>query len=219
MKRIPEPEIMDDREQAAAYARADFSSSNQMFVDGLVETYPDRLGSILDIGCGPADVPIRILRAVPSAKVTAVDASLPMVEIARHAVQEAGFQDNIELILGRLPGIDFGDMAFQTIASKDLLHHLPDPSIFWEEVVRLGTGTAAIYVMDLYRPNSCEDAKKIVESVSGNEPEVLKRDFYNSLLAAFTVDEIQSQLESASLPLNVEKVSERHLLIHGLISV
>ena len=97
---------MDDKDQAAAYARADFSSSNQMFVDGLIEAYPDRLGSILDIGCGPADVPIRILRAVPSAKVTAVDASLPMVEIARQAVQEAGFQDDIDVVLGRLPGID-----------------------------------------------------------------------------------------------------------------
>jgi ubiquinone/menaquinone biosynthesis C-methylase UbiE len=219
MRRILEPEIMDDREQVAAYAKADFSSSNQMFVDGLIETYPDRLGSILDIGCGPADVPIRILRAVPSAKVTAVDASLPMVEIARQAVQEAGFQDNIDVVLGRLPGITLRDMQFQTIASKDLLHHLADPSIFWEEVVKLATGTTAIYVMDLYRPESREDARNIVESVSGNEPEVLKRDFYNSLLAAFTVDEIQDHLESASLPLNVEKVSERHLLIHGLLLV
>ena len=110
MKRIPELEIMDDGEQAAAYARADFSSSNQMFVDRLIDTYPDRLGCILDIGCGPADVPIRILRAVPSAKVLAVDASLPMVEIARKAVREAGFQDNISVVLGRLPGINFGDM-------------------------------------------------------------------------------------------------------------
>ena len=210
---------MDDREQAAAYARADFSSSNQMFVDGLIETYPDRLGSILDIGCGPADVPIRILRAEPSAKVTAVDASLPMVEIGKQAVQEAGLQDNIDVILGRLPGIDCGDIQFQTIASKDLLHHLADPSSFWEEVVKLATGEAAIYVMDLYRPESREDARKIVESVSGNEPEVLKRDFYNSLLAAFTVDEVQDQLESASLPLRVQKVSERHLLIQGSLSV
>ena len=219
MRRILEPEIMDDRDQAAAYAKADFSSSNQMFVDGLMETYPDRLGSILDIGCGPADVPIRILRAVPSAKVTAVDASLPMVEIARQAVQEAGFQDNIDVVLGRFPGIDFGDIEFQTFASKDLLHHLPDLSVFWEGVVKLAAGTAAIYVMDLYRPNSREDAKRIVESVSGNEPEVLKRDFYDSLLAAFTVEEIQDQLESRSLPLTVEKVSERHLLIHGILSL
>jgi SAM-dependent methyltransferase len=219
MKRILEPEIMDDKDQAAAYAKADFSTSNQMFVDGLIETYPDRLRSILDIGSGPADVPIRILRAVPSAKVTAVDASLPMVEIARQGVQEAGLQDNIDVVLGRRPGIDFGGREFGTIASKDLLHHLPDPLVFWEEVVKLATGTAAIYVMDLYRPDCPEDARKIVESVSGNEPEVLKRDFYDSLLAAFTVDEIQDQLKSTSLPLHVEKVSERHLLIHGILSV
>jgi SAM-dependent methyltransferase len=217
MKRILEPEIMDDRAQAVAYAKADFSSSNQMFVDGLIETYPDRLGSILDLGCGPGDVAIRLLQAVPSAKVTAVDASLPMVEIAREAVGKAGLQDRIDIVLGRLPGIDLGGLAFQTIASKDLLHHLPDPAVFWKGVVELATDTTAIYVMDLYRPNSREDAKKIVESVSGNEPEILKRDFYDSLLAAFTVDEIQDQLGAANLPLGVAKVSERHLLIHGLL--
>jgi len=149
--------------------------------------------------------------------VTAVDASLPMVEIAREAVRKAGFQDHIDIVLGRLPGIDFGGLTFQTIASKDLLHHLPDPSVLWRGVVELATGTTAIYVMDLYRPDSREEAKKIVEAVSGNEPDVLKRDFYDSLLAAFTVDEIQDQLGAANLPLGVARVSERHLLIHGLL--
>ena len=218
MKRVLEPEIMDDREQVIAYAKADFSSSNQMFVDRLIETYPDRLESILDIGCGPADIPIRIVRAVPSAKITAVDASLPMVEMAERAVQQAGFEDNIAVVLGRIPGLHIGKAQFQTIASKDLLHHLPDPSVFWKEVVNLVRGTTAIHVMDLYRPSSREDAKNIVESVSGNEPEILKRDFYHSLLAAFTVDEIQDQLDSASLPLHLAKVSDRHFLVHGLLS-
>ena len=35
MERIPEPEIMDDEEGAVAYAGADFSESNQLFVDRL----------------------------------------------------------------------------------------------------------------------------------------------------------------------------------------
>ena len=34
MDRELEPEIMDDQTQAAAYANADFSSSNQSYVDG-----------------------------------------------------------------------------------------------------------------------------------------------------------------------------------------
>jgi ubiquinone/menaquinone biosynthesis C-methylase UbiE len=218
MKRILEPEIMDDKEQVVAYAKADFSSSNQMFVDKLIETYPDRLESILDIGCGTADIPIRILRAVPTAKVTAVDASLPMVEFAERAVQQAGFEENIAVVLGRVPGLHIAKAKFQTIASKDLLHHLSDPSIFWKEIAALVRGTTAIHVMDLYRPSSREDARKIVESVSGNEPEILKRDFFHSLLAAFTVDEVQDQLHSANIPLQVAKVSERHFLVHGVLS-
>lgn len=218
MKRILEPEVMDDRKQAIAYAKADFSSSNQMFVDGLMAIYPDRLGYILDIGCGPADVPIRIARAAPFARIIAVDASLPMVELARNAIQEAAFQDNVEIILGRLPGLSFGEHRFQAIVSKDLLHHLPDPLVFWKEIVGLATEETAVYVMDLFRPDSSEHARRIVECVCGSEPDVLKEDFYNSLLAAFTVDEIRDQLASVRLNMNVQQVSERHILVHGIPS-
>ena len=41
MKRILEPEIMEDREQSLAYARADFSATNKWFVENLVSDYPD----------------------------------------------------------------------------------------------------------------------------------------------------------------------------------
>ena len=33
MRRIPEPELMDDAEQAKAYAEADFSEPNQRFLE------------------------------------------------------------------------------------------------------------------------------------------------------------------------------------------
>ena len=56
MLRTLEPEIMDDREQSLAYANADFSSSNQWFVDHLLADYPDALRHVIDIGCGPGDV-------------------------------------------------------------------------------------------------------------------------------------------------------------------
>src|SRR5437667_5763309 len=82
MERISEPEIMDDRAGAAAYARADFSESNQWFVDRLVADFPERLGKIVDLGCGPADVPIRLARAMPDSHITAVDGSLEMLKLA-----------------------------------------------------------------------------------------------------------------------------------------
>ena len=41
MKRTLEPELMDDPEQALAYARADFEKENQGFVDRFREYFPE----------------------------------------------------------------------------------------------------------------------------------------------------------------------------------
>jgi hypothetical protein len=57
MPRVLEPELMDDPEQAVAYAKADFAKENQSFVNRFVEYYPDFTeGHVLDLGCGPADI-------------------------------------------------------------------------------------------------------------------------------------------------------------------
>lgn len=217
MKRVLEPEVMDDEAQAAAYAAADFSSSNQMFVEGLLERYGTELHSVLDIGCGPGDIPIRLARTRPSIQITAVDASGAMVRLAERAVQKANLASTITVMRGRVPGLPFEGHDFDAILSKDLLHHLPDPMVFWDEVKRLAHGRTLVYVMDLFRPASDNDAADIVESVSANEPEILRRDFYNSLRAALTVQEVQGQIERAGLAVDVAAVSERHLLVQGVL--
>ncbi len=83
---------------------------------------------------------------------------------------------------------------------------------------RLGRPGAAVYVMDLMRPDSPLAAREIVERVAPREHPILKEDFYNSLCAAFTVAEVRGQLESAGLPLTVEAVTERHMRIKGLLA-
>jgi len=218
MERVLEPEVMDDEEQAAAYAKADFSSSNQMFVDGFWADCDPGCANVLDLGCGSADIPIRLVRARPSVHITAVDASDAMLRLAEKAVQQAGLAQQITLVKGRVPGLSLADAELDAIVSKDLLHHLPDPLVLWEETKRLTRGRIRVYVMDLFRPATRQGARDIVESVSGSEPEILKRDFYNSLLAAFTADEIEEQLRRTNLDLEVSAVSERHLLIKGVLA-
>jgi vacuolar-type H+-ATPase subunit C/Vma6 len=71
--------------------------------------------------------------------------------------------------------------------------------------------------MDLLRPANESEAQKIVQSVSGKEAEILKEDFYNSLRAAFTVQEIKQQLETADLKFEIEKFGSRHCLIKGVM--
>lgn len=215
MQRILEAEIMDDALQVQAYAAADFSSSNQWYVENLIATFPDDLAEAIDVGCGPADVAIRLASAHPNVKICAVDGSAEMISRARAAVASAGLDERVRLVCGFVPGLDLPDHSFDAILSKDFLHHLPDPQVFWSEARRLARPGAAIYVMDLYRPESQAAARAIVEEVSGDEHPLLKEDFYNSLCAAFTPAEIAEQLAQAGLRLDVVPISNRHMIISG----
>lgn len=217
MERTLEPEIMDDAEQVAAYAEADFAASNQWFVDRVTADFPGHLRNVLDIGCGPGDVVIRLAQAQPDIHITAVDGSRNMLDIAAQRVAAAGLTAQITLHRGRIPNLSLDSRLFDAVLSKDLLHHLPDPQVLWREVRRLGRPGAGVVVMDLVRPATAAAARHIVESVAPDEAPVLKTDFFNSLCASFTIAEVTEQVRRAGLPLHVVQVSERHMLIHGFL--
>jgi SAM-dependent methyltransferase len=217
MQRILEPEIMADAEQSLAYANADFATSNQLFVDRLIADYPQSLRNVVDIGCGPCDVMLRLADACPDIHITAVDGSAAMIELAGQAVRAAGHEGRIVAMQGYIPGLPLREHAFDAVLSKDLLHHLPDPMVLWSEARRLGRQGAAVYVMDLVRPDTPQRARDIVETVAPDEHPILKEDFYNSLCAAFTVEEVEAQISQAGLPLRVAPISDRHMLISGTL--
>ena len=57
MDRVCEPELMDEAEQAQAYAQADFSVGDQALVERLDQLFPAGLGArLLDLGCGPGNI-------------------------------------------------------------------------------------------------------------------------------------------------------------------
>ena len=218
MDRIPEPELMEDAAQALAYARADFADVNQGFVDRFRATFADLTrGRVLDLGCGPADIPIRLVRALPAFHVTAVDGSEAMLVQARKAVAEAGAWGRVVLLRARVPALPFRPEIFDAVISNSLLHHLSDPHPFWEEVLRLSRPGAALLIMDLFRPDSPERAREIVEAAAADADPILKQDFFNSLLAAFTIDEVHPQLPDALSHLDCRIISERHWLVSGTI--
>jgi SAM-dependent methyltransferase len=217
MERVLEPELMTGEEQARAYAGADFSEVNQGFVDRFLALFPDlAAGAMLDLGCGPADIPIRFCRALPGLTVTAVDGSEAMLAPGREAVKAAGLEDRLRLVCARLPGLALPPAGFDAVVSNSLLHHLARPAVFWDEVRRLGRAGAVVLVMDLFRPESRDRARAIVEEAAGGEPRILREDFFNSLCAAFTLDEAREQLGAAGLgAFRCELVSDRHWAAWG----
>ncbi len=217
MDRILELEVMDDPAQALAYARADFAEVNQAFVDRFRAAFPDfTSGRAVDLGCGPADIPIRLARALPGAHVTAVDASEPMLALARQAVAAAGLADRIALVAGYLPGLLLPGGSFDAVVSNSLVHQLPDPAPFWQEARRLARAGAAILVVDLTRPDSPGRARDIVKTYAAGSDSIHQHDFFNSLCAAFTVEEVAAQLRTAGLGhLGAEVISDRHWAVAG----
>ena len=208
---------MTDEAQALAYAQADFAQVNQGFVDRYRTCFPKAAGgSMVDLGCGPGDIPVRFARALPGFSITAVDGSEPMIALAQRAVKAAAVEDRVHVRCARLPMLPLPLQSFDAIVSNSLVHHLPDPYLFWNELVRLGRPGATVLIMDLFRPESPERAREIVEKYSGDEAPVLKEDFYHSLCAAFTLREIRYQIRSRGLGgLVCELASDRHWVVWG----
>ncbi|HEU5092604.1 MAG TPA: class I SAM-dependent methyltransferase [Nitrospira sp.] len=218
MDRVLEPELMDDPMQAEAYARADFVEENQGFVDRFKEYFPEfSQGKVLDLGCGPADIPIRFAKLYPACQVIGIDASAPMIQLGEQAVKQAGLTDRITLRCERFEELA-GARIVDAVISNSLLHHLPNPLQFWQKLRQLVKPGAPVLVMDLLRPESSEAAQAIVDQYAANEPDILRRDFYNSLLAAFTEDEIGSQLARMNLTrLLIDIPDDRHWVVGGII--
>ena len=218
MDRILEPELMDDPKQAEVYARADFAEENQGFVERFKEYFPEfSQGRVLDLGCGPADIPIRFAKLYPACHIIGVDASAPMIQLGGQAVKQAGLTDRITLRCERYEEVA-GARIVDAAMSNSLLHHLPNPLQFWQKLRQLVKPGAPVLVMDLLRPESPEAAQAIVDQYAANEPDILRRDFYNSLLAAFTEDEIGSQLGRMNLTrLLVDIPDDRHWVVGGII--
>lgn len=218
MERVLEPELMDDPKQAQAYARANFEEENQGFIERFKEYFPEfSQGTVLDLGCGPGDIPIRFAKRYPACQVIGIDASAPMIQLGAQAVREAELADRVTLRCERYEEVAGARIA-DAVISNSLLHHLPNPLQFWQKVRLLVRPGAPVLVMDLLRPESLEAAQAIVGQYAANEPAILRRDFYNSLLAAFTEDELGSQLARMNLTrLLIDIPDDRHWVVGGIV--
>ena len=223
MERVLEPvELMNDDEQARAYAEADFGEPDSNFIHHFAEVFPtyDGSGLVLDLGCGPANITLRFAQTYANAILHGIDGSSAMLKYGRLALERADKEvaSRIALIQGFVPGAALPAKHYDVIISNSLLHHLTDPQAMWTTIRQHSTNGTRVFVADLFRPDTREIAHQIVQTYSGAEPDVLRTDFYNSLLAAFSPAEVETQLAGAGLPhFTVQSISDRHLAVHGVI--
>lgn len=205
MKRIPEPQLMIGQEQCTAFANSNRDYIRSMFIEALSSKINLNC-SILNLGSGPCDYDIEIIKKFPDADIISVDASPTMCNIASSVV--ANYP--ITVVCKLFKDIDYSSDI--TISSLTL-HHQDDPLEFWNIVKKNTKESGYIFVMDMLRPNNLQDIERIVDALAGDEDPFFINDFKNSLAASYTLEEIQDQLDNANLSLKTEVIGSSGIVV------
>ena len=221
MKRALEPdELMDETDQAAAYAASDFTEAHEAFVTRFSQVFPSfHAGLVADLCCGPADPTIRFARRYPGVSIIGYDGAESMLALGRRAVEAAGLTARITLKQQMLPiSGDDGVQKFDVVLCNGSMHHLPSSRTLWETVKNIGRPGTMVFVRDLKRPRTQKSLQGIVELCSKpSDPDLMKRDLRNSLRAAFVPSEVRSQLGEAGLSYFQIEQTPARLMIYGVL--
>lgn len=210
MKRILEPEVMDTREEAEAYDAMDHTAVNIAFVERVVELGANQ-GHFLDLGTGPAQIPIFLAQRCPKIQITGIDLSVNMLALGEQHVAEAGLADRVALECVDAKTLPYPDQSFEGVVSNSIIHHLPDPLTAFHEISRVVRPDGLILIRDLMRPDTPQAAQALVDRYAADDTPYQQKLFYDSFLAALTIPEIEIMLAQTGLTDTiVAQSSDRH---------
>jgi ubiquinone/menaquinone biosynthesis C-methylase UbiE len=220
MQRVLEPEVMDTEEEATEYDAMDHSAANQSVVDRFVALGGLR-GRILDIGTGPAHLPIllaeRAAHTVPNQelRLLAVDAAGHMLAIGRRHLQRANhLAHRIHLVLGNAKHLPVPTSSFVGVYSNTIMHHLPEPVPYLAEARRVLEPGGVLLIRDLIRPATEQDAMALVELHAAGATTRARRLFFDSFRASFTLPEVRAMADRAGLArARLWQSSDRHFTL------
>jgi ubiquinone/menaquinone biosynthesis C-methylase UbiE len=213
MDRILESEVMDTWLEATAYDAMDFIGVNTAFATDAIALDPYAI-KILDVGTGTARIPILMCQQQPQYLITGIDLAQSMLIIGQRNIEEAGLNQRIRLERVDSKRMPYPDLEFDVVVSNSLVHHLPDPLSFFEEIKRLIRPGGAMLIRDLIRPENNLIVDDLVTKFGGDYDRSQQQLFRDSLQAALTIDEIQSLIDRVGLvDVKLTQSSELHWTI------
>jgi ubiquinone/menaquinone biosynthesis C-methylase UbiE len=201
LPRRPEPEVMSDAEEVEAYA----SAAAQAYLDAIDNTLVEQVvslgissGRLLDVGCGPGGIALKIARRLPAMRVTGVDFSANMIAAAERAARAEKLDGQATFLVGDGNRLCFADGSFDLVLSNSVLHHLRDPVAVLDEMGRVATPGGIVLLRDLRRP--CRVSFPLHIRWYGRHYSGLMRKLYeDSVRAAYTGEELADLLRQSSL--------------------
>ncbi|WP_217907243.1 methyltransferase domain-containing protein [Massilia sp. BJB1822] len=173
-----------------------------------------RAGSALEIGPGPGYFGLEWLKTVddPEARLTALDISDGMLDVARRNAAAYGLTARSEYVLGDCQRMPFPDNHFDVLFTHSSLHEWVDPVAVLREVHRVLKPGGRYCVIDLRRDLS----KEAIAFMRGNINIAMRKGFANSVKAAYTSAELRRLLESTPLSGATVQDIELGLFITGV---
>ncbi|HEY9882504.1 MAG TPA: class I SAM-dependent methyltransferase [Thermosynechococcaceae cyanobacterium] len=210
MQRVLEPEVMDTWEESVAYDAMDFTVINKAFAERTIALAPES-ALVLDAGTGTARIPILLCQQRPQWQVIGIDRSKMMLQIGAANVKQAGLQAQITLADEDASQLPYPDDYFDAVVSNSLVHHLPEPLPFLQELKRVLKPHGAIVLRDLLRPMDFATVDALVGSIGDGYDAHQQKLFRDSLCAAFRLDELRTLLDTAGLQdVSLYQSSDRH---------
>ena len=229
MERIPEPELMEDKEQVISYDEADFSEgevnlinqiNHYLFRKKIVLNEKDL---IVDLGCGPGNISEKLAIKWPKTEVVGIDGSKEMILRAEHNKEISNSKKNLEnlsYICSDIKDIRLTTFLFNReitlLVSNSLIHHITNLEDFFSTIRSLSSKKTLNFHKDLKRPLSEKSALELKAQCSMKYNEILTKDYYASLRASYTFKELRSFiLENDLTSLDVFEEGDKYLIVYG----
>jgi ubiquinone/menaquinone biosynthesis C-methylase UbiE len=210
LPRTPEPEVMDSAEEARDFDAMDHAAVNRALVADFLAAW-DGTNPVLDVGTGPAQIPVELCRAHPGALVVAIDLAEHMLAVARENVRQAGLAGRIRLERWDAKRLPCADASFAAVLSNSIVHHAPEPGVVLAEMVRVCAPGGLLFVRDLLRPDDEPTLARLVELYTPGANAHQRQMFADSLRAALTPDEVRGLVSGLGFdPETVRQTSDRH---------
>ncbi len=133
-----------------------------------------------------------------------------MLDIARSNIAAARLEDRIRTV-SYVDAKRPVSGQYDVVTSNSLVHHLPEPRVFFENAAKLVAPGGLLFVRDLFRPASDADWRRLVDTYAGDEAPEARQMFADSLRAALTVAEVQELVADVGFDAStVCATSDRH---------